>query len=87
MHTDMRHKLTISLIIALIPLLLSAVMIFGLASGALMLMIFPLIMFAAGFVVLFILGFVPFMKDHMWLSVTAVVILCALAGFLVEHFS
>jgi len=78
MHTDMRHKLTISLIIALIPLLLSAVMIFGLASGALMLMIFPLIMFAAGFVVLFYSGFCSFYeRPHVVVCYGSCYTLCA----------
>ena len=54
------------------------------ATSSIWLGLFPLYLFAGAFVVTFILSFVPFMKDHMWLSVTAAALLALIAGLILH---
>lgn len=83
MRTDIRYKLTLASIFALIPLVLATIVICAVAlSGAVA--FFPLYILAGAFVVTLILSFVPFMKDHMWLSVIAVILVSALTGFIIN---
>lgn len=85
MRTDMKYRLTLACILAAVPLALFTLALFLIASSRIWLGLFPLYLFAGAFVITFILSFVPFMKDHMWLSVTAAVLLAAAAG-LILHF-
>ncbi len=82
MRTDLRYKLTLAAIIALIPLIIAIMIIFLIGASSIWTGLFPVYLFAGAFVLTFILGFVPFMKDHMWLSVTASVLLAGLAGLI-----
>ena len=82
MRTDLRYKLTLAAIFAAIPLAIFSVVVFILATNSMWLALFPVYLFAGAMIITFILSFVPFMKDHMWLSVTAVTILAMLAGLI-----
>jgi len=82
MRTDLRYKLTLAAVFAAIPLALFAVVVFMLATNSIWLALFPVYLFAGALIITFILSFVPFMKDHMWLSVAAVTILAMLAGLI-----
>lgn len=84
MRTDLRYKLTLAAIITLIPLALFLIAMFLISSSSVALGLFPLYLFAGAFIITMILSFVPFMKDHMWLSVTVAVLLAALAGVLIH---
>ncbi|MCR5593562.1 MAG: hypothetical protein K6F79_07440 [Saccharofermentans sp.] len=82
MRTDMKYRLTIASVIALVPLALTALYIFIAFSNTIWLGIFPLYILAFAFILTLILSFVPFMKDHMWLSVIAVMLLSGLSGLI-----
>lgn len=84
MRTDLRYKLTLAAIFAAIPLAIFSVVVFILATNSMWLALFPVYLFAGAMIITFILSFVPFMKDHMWLSVTAVTILAMLAGLILH---
>ncbi len=84
MRTDLIHKLAVSVILTAIPLFAAIITTFFIVSNVMWFSLLPLIFFACAFAVLLILGFVPFMKDHMWLSVIAAVLLCALAGLIIN---
>lgn len=86
MRTDLRYKLSLAAIVSISMLCVSLMIVFMLFSNSVWVGVIPLYMFAFGFIVTFILGFVPFMKDHMWLSVTAAALLSALAGFILSRF-
>ncbi|MBP5181315.1 MAG: hypothetical protein J6127_08525 [Clostridiales bacterium] len=82
MRTDMKYRLTLASVIALVPLALTALYIFIAFSNSIFLGIFPLYILTGAFVLTFILSFVPFMKDHMWLSISAVMLLSGLSGLI-----
>ena len=82
MRTDMRYKLTLAAIFALIPLFIVTMIIFMLGTSSIWLGLFPIYLLVGAFILTFILGFVPFMKDHMWLSVIIVTLLAAVAGLI-----
>lgn len=84
MRTDLRYKLTLAAVFASIPLALFAMVLFIIATDSLWIALFPLYLFAGALIITFILGFVPFMKDHMWLSVTASTLLAVLAGLILH---
>lgn len=84
MRTDMKYRLTLAAIFAAIPLVIFTLALFILATGNIWLGLFPVYLFAGAFLVVFILSFVPFMKDHMWLSVIAAVLLAVLSGFILH---
>ena len=86
MRTDLRYKLLLAAIVSASLLFISLMTVFMLFSNSIWVGLIPLYMLAFGFTITFILGFVPFMKDHMWLSVTAAALLCALAGFILSRF-
>ena len=84
MRTDLRYKLTLAAVFAAIPLVLFAMVLFVLATNSLWIALFPVYLFAGALIITFILSFVPFMKDNMWLSVTAVTLLAVLAGLILH---
>lgn len=84
MRTDLRYKLTLAAVFAAIPLVLFAMVLFIIATDSLWIALFPLYLFAGALIITFILGFIPFMKDHMWLSVSAVTVLGLLAGLILH---
>ena len=84
MRTDLRYKLTLAAIFAAIPLALFSVVVFILATNSMWLALFPVYLFVGALIITFILSFVPFMKDHMRLSVAAVTILAMLAGLILH---
>lgn len=84
MRTDLRYKLTLAAVFAAIPLALFAMVLFIIATNNLWIGLFPVYLFAGALIITIILSFVPFMKDHMWLSVTAVTILAMLAGLILQ---
>lgn len=84
MRTDLRYKLTLAAIFAAVPLALFAMAIFAVATNSLWIAIFPVYLFVGAFIITFILGFVPFMKDHMLLSVAAVSLLALIAGLILH---
>ncbi len=86
MRTDLRYKLTLAAIVAVIPVIFAIMVIYFFASQSIWLALIPLYLLAGGFILTFILGFVPFMKDHMWLSVIAVALLSLIAGVIL-HFT
>ena len=86
MRTDLRYKLTLASVIAASILLLSFILLFLLFASSIWIGLIPIYLIAGGFVVTFILGFVPFMKDHMWLSVTAAALLSLLAAYIIHFF-
>ncbi|MCQ2516215.1 MAG: hypothetical protein MJ094_05070 [Saccharofermentans sp.] len=85
MHTDMRHKLLISALLAIIPLTVAALTIFIIASNATWFALYPVLVLLGAFIVTMIMTFVPFMKDHMWLSMLSVVLLAVLISLII-HF-
>lgn len=85
MHTDMRHKLLISALLAIIPLTVAALTIFIIASNIIWFALYPVILLLGAFIFTMILTFVPFMKDHMWLSTLSVVLLAVLISLII-HF-
>ena len=84
MRTDLRYKFTLAAIFAAIPLALFSMVLFIIATSSVWIALFPVYLFVGAFIITFILSFVPFMKDHMWLSVTAVTVL-ALITVLILH--
>ncbi|MCR5200001.1 MAG: hypothetical protein K6C38_02670 [Saccharofermentans sp.] len=84
MRTDMKYRLTLAAIITLIPLALFILATFLIASSSVWFGLLPVYLFAGALIITFILSFVPFMKDHMWLSVTAVALLTALTAFILH---
>ena len=82
MRTDMRYKLTLASVFAAVPLFIVTLIIFMIGTGSVWAGLFPIYLLAGGFILTFILGFVPFMKDHMWLSVILVTLLSAVAGLI-----
>ena len=85
MHTDMRHKILISALLAIIPLTVAALTIFIIASNIIWFALYPVILLLGAFIITMILTFVPFMKDHMWLSTLSVVLLAVLISLII-HF-
>ena len=83
MRTDLRYKITLAAVISLTILLISFLVMCLLLSNSIWLGLIPLYIFAGAFILTFILGFVPFMKDHMWLSVSATALLSALVGLII----
>lgn len=83
MRTDLRYKITLAAVISLTILLISLLVICLLLSSSIWLGLIPVYIFAGAFILTFILGFVPFMKDHMWLSVTATALISALVGLII----
>lgn len=84
MRTDLRYKLTLAAIITLIPTVLILLSIFFIATESICLALIPIYLFAGAFLITFILSFVPFMKDHMWLSAAASVLVAAIAGVIIH---
>lgn len=84
MRTDLKYKLSISALIALIPLVIVSVVLFLILTNPLWLGLFPVYLMIGAFLITFILGFVPFMKDHMLLSVAASSVLALLAAFILH---
>ncbi len=85
MHTDMKHKVIISALLTVIPLAIAALIIFFIASGGSFIAFYPLIILLVSFIAMFVLSFVQFMKDHMWLSSLSVIILTVLISLII-HF-
>lgn len=85
MHTDTRHKILVSALLAIIPLTIAALTIFIIASNVSLFAMYPVFLFLGAFIITMILTFVPFMKDHMWLSMLSVVLLAVLVS-LITHF-
>ena len=84
MRTDLKYKLSISALIALIPLVIVSIVLFLILTNSLWLGLFPVYLMIGAFLITFILGFVPFMKDHMLLSVAASSVLALLAAFILH---
>ena len=68
MRTDLRYKFTLAAI----------------STSSVWIALFPVYLFVGAFIITFILSFVPFMKDHMWLSVTAVTVLALITGLILH---
>ena len=84
MRTDLRYKITLAAVIAASILLLSFIVAFIMFTSTIWLGLIPVYLFAGAFLITLILGFVPFMRDHMWLSIVCSVVLCAAAGLIIH---
>ena len=84
MRTDLRYKLTLAAIIAVSILLLSFLSLFLMFSSTLLIGLIPVFIFLGAFILTFILGFVPFLKNHMWLSISAAALLSLLAAYIIH---
>lgn len=86
MRTDLKYKLTLSALISIIPLVLSGLMLFIAYSNPIWLGLFPIYLFAASFILMIVFGFIPFLKDHMWLSALIVVLFSVASGLIFKLF-
>ena len=82
MRTDLRYKITLASVIALSLLLLSFIAAFLMFTSTVWLGLIPIYLFMGAFLVTLILSYVPFMRDHMWLSITCSAVLCGVAGLI-----